>query len=498
MTFAQAKVIDIVWDIVVGRGGQGILAIVSYRVFSKCLTRLIEREHLSATYRLYEAIVFRDASLQSIWQLCTSFTKNMKQRDSAAICWIILASAYVVVFPTWVSAMTGYSSNVSPFIETDSGSKVPWKNRRALYKIHDGNRIGKTVDYLVGSEGFGPHSDYYGGDSEYFGCLSDLAYVEGLNPTDYSDYDVSKLCQLANNTSNCKATPTHIQLPSRTTSTDVPLDVAKYGSNTAHNLSSVFNGIQSSAPTLNITAYSTNFATKLYQDWRDEEGYLNFSTAGAPDQANLPIMYSVNGTAYEQQDILDHRASCVSLPNYQWGFSFLLLFLFLIVSIVWTIGMCVMYQDAYWNSRLDRGPRNLGLFRGVADVNKALEMDGVAPSELASEKEIRRLLDKREGEITFANLDTTGMTTRAAELRAWAKDTPSLCGWLEPWGILQWTWLLILVLIGLPFCNYFIYHMVMPLPWWLCCILLFCGLCSTVIRMVRRHRGQHPHDTFNP
>ena len=55
LTFAQVKLIDIVWDVVVGRGGQGVLAIISYRVFSKCLTRLVEREHLSATYRLYEA-----------------------------------------------------------------------------------------------------------------------------------------------------------------------------------------------------------------------------------------------------------------------------------------------------------------------------------------------------------------------------------------------------------------------------------------------------------
>ena len=267
----------------------------------------------------------------------------------------------------------------------------------------------------------------------------------------------------------------------------MPIDVAKYGSNTAYNKSSIFNGTQLSAPTLNITAYSTSFALKYYNEYQVPK----FSTGPESNGADLPIMYSVAGKAYELQDILHSRASCVNQSDYQWGFSFLLLFLFLIVSIVWTLGMCVMYQDAYWNSRLDRVPRNLGLFRGVADVSKALEMDGVAPSDLASEKEIRRLLNKREGEITFANLDTTGMSTRVADLRAWAKETPSLSKWLEPWTILQWTWLIILVLIGLPFCDYFIDHMIMPLSWWLCCILLFCGLCSKTMRLVRRHRGHH-------
>ena len=269
----------------------------------------------------------------------------------------------------------------------------------------------------------------------------------------------------------------------------MPTDVAKYGSNTTHNKTSVFNGIQLSAPTLNITAYSTSFATKYYNG----TDVPRFFTGTKADGADPPIMYSVDGKAYELQDILHHRGSCVNSSDYQWGFSFLLLFLFLIVTIVWTLGMCVMYQDAYWNSRLDRIPRNLGLFRGVADVNKALKMDGVAPSDLASEKEIRQLLNEREGEITFTNLDTTGLSTRVAELRAWAKETQSLSKWLEPWTILQWTWLVILVLIGLPFCNYFIDHTIMPLPWWLCCTLLFCGLCSTTARLVRRQREQHRH-----
>ena len=260
----------------------------------------------------------------------------------------------------------------------------------------------------------------------------------------------------------------------------------------AYNKSSVFNGTQLSAPTLNITAYSTSFVRKHY----DEYEYPRFSIGRESVEADLPVMYSVAGKAYELQDILHHRASCVNQSDYQWGFSFLLLFLFLIVTIVWTLGMCVMYQDAYWNSRLDRIPRNLGLFRGVADVNKALKIDGIAPSDLASENQIRLLLNEREGAITFANLDTTGMLSRLAELRAWAKDTPSLSEWLEPWTILQWTWLFILVLIGLPFCNYFIDQMIMPLPWWLCCILLFCGLCSTITRLVRRHRGQHRHVKF--
>ena len=204
LTFAQAKVIDIVWDVVVGRGGQGILAIISYRISSKCLTRLMEREHFSATYRLYEAIVFRDASLKSIWQLCTCFTRKMKSQDLAAIYWIILASSYVVVFPTSVSAMTGYSSNVSPFLGTYTDSKVPWQSRRALYNIHDGVRIGKTVDYVVGSEGFGSDSyDYYAGDSAYYSCLEEIDYTKQYGS--YGGDSLYQPCYFANSTSNCKA-----------------------------------------------------------------------------------------------------------------------------------------------------------------------------------------------------------------------------------------------------------------------------------------------------
>jgi hypothetical protein len=125
MSFSNAKIIDVVWDIVretcthlvsvtlmktqvVGRGGQAILAFISYRVFTKCLARLMERS--SVTLAVFESLTLRDAiSVSSILVLMKNFFMNGTVRAKLSMFWIIIASMYALFFQTLMSAMTGYS-----------------------------------------------------------------------------------------------------------------------------------------------------------------------------------------------------------------------------------------------------------------------------------------------------------------------------------------------------------------------------------------------------
>ena len=86
---------------------------------------------------------------------------------------MILALSYVLIFPTLMSAMTGYSgtswhstfhvwikpsiaycrsdsATTQPYIQIADGSEIEWSSFRLInYIIYDGWRVGLTGDYLV-------------------------------------------------------------------------------------------------------------------------------------------------------------------------------------------------------------------------------------------------------------------------------------------------------------------------------------------------------------
>lgn len=64
LSFATAKCIDVVWDLVVGQKGRFLLAWISYVVFMDGLARLMETSAVS--YQFYAATVFETSSLISI------------------------------------------------------------------------------------------------------------------------------------------------------------------------------------------------------------------------------------------------------------------------------------------------------------------------------------------------------------------------------------------------------------------------------------------------
>lgn len=138
LKFSEAKLIDVVWDVVVGRGGQSILAVITFKVFTKALTRLLKDRQTSVSYGMFEAVVFQEASLSSIWKMGSHLSTRLTGREIVAFTWMIMASIYVLSFPTWLSAMTRYTTNFSPYFNTTEGVKISWSNitlYRAAYTI---------------------------------------------------------------------------------------------------------------------------------------------------------------------------------------------------------------------------------------------------------------------------------------------------------------------------------------------------------------------------
>jgi hypothetical protein len=68
-------------------------------------------EQRPVSYGTFEAITFRNSTFASLWLMTRDYATNGGVRAKAAITWMIMASLYVLAFPTLMSAMTGYASN---------------------------------------------------------------------------------------------------------------------------------------------------------------------------------------------------------------------------------------------------------------------------------------------------------------------------------------------------------------------------------------------------
>ncbi|KAI0182319.1 hypothetical protein EV127DRAFT_355165 [Xylaria flabelliformis] len=148
-SFTEVKVIDITWDVVVGRIGQGILAFFSWRTFADYATVSMETKPM--TYNAFTTLFMESGpSLTSIYQLLRDFVVYRRLRSKASTAWVILSMLFVLVWPTLVAAMSGYTPKSGPYVKDVSESFVPYNEFRLLsYIIHDGERINLTSDYHV-------------------------------------------------------------------------------------------------------------------------------------------------------------------------------------------------------------------------------------------------------------------------------------------------------------------------------------------------------------
>jgi hypothetical protein len=98
-----------------------------------------------------------DSTAISIIRLVRDFSFRRGLHSRVAMVFMIATMAFILAFPTFASAMTGYSSNVSPFVpNAENNGTIPFAMFQPLYYvIHDGDRIGKSKDYKVMDDGDG-------------------------------------------------------------------------------------------------------------------------------------------------------------------------------------------------------------------------------------------------------------------------------------------------------------------------------------------------------
>lgn len=212
-TFTEAKAIDVAWDVVVGRGGQALLALISGDVFARYVTSTMAVAPV--TFNTFRTIFLqRDANTaMGLTRLVGDFVRRKSLSSRAATVFMVLSMVFVLIFPTFVSSMSGYSANVQAFVEDQSERYVPFSDFTHLYyTIHDGEKIGLPNEYRITGFGEGGKSEQLLRDIH---SCADWRTGEPLLQTGTvcegdSRRDFQEQCDLLEDVTNCKLILNHV------------------------------------------------------------------------------------------------------------------------------------------------------------------------------------------------------------------------------------------------------------------------------------------------
>lgn len=376
MTFTQVKVIDIAWDLVVGRGGQLGLAWVNYRVFNEWLVGWMERQGVG--WRIYAGAAFETTGLGTlgIWGKEMFASGNGAGRKRWWKRWLAMVSMflstfYVLSFPTLIAAMTGYIATSEPYLEDLDGNLIAFeKIDPVIYVIDDAARIGFEKPLVVG--------------------LKDVDMIEAVKSCK-SLRCLLRTVMETNQTSDISITTSNDSIPSNSNAHTYPqiTNASTWSFNTT--------SIPLDSPTLKITGYP---ALRVKEDSISPTSSSLFSTSGR------------QSTPYNATYVLAH-GSCKPGENYQWGFSYIFLFMMSIFNFIWACIMVGMWVETRHNSRLYRHGRRPGLLSSIVEFAAVVREEvGEQAGDMEDEQLRKRLRESSsklrvpKGEMRVRRVDT--------------------------------------------------------------------------------------------
>lgn len=408
MTFTQVKVIDVAWDLIIGRGGQLLLAYVNYRVFNEWLVYHMEM-HLTS-YKMYTAVAFETTSLGTLGVLGKEFLAFGKGTWKRFFRWLALLSMlistfYVLAFPTLMAAMTGYITTYEAYVEDYDRNLIEWDKVRTVWAIvQDIERVGNSS------------ADY---NRPLVVTTDDTELTDALIKCTFSLLILSSLLtdRIPNSTIDMEQNSDSNDYPGPSTSTKAPTTFT-YLQNKSTTWEFDSHSVDLPAPSLNIT-WTT------YKSSDPSRGFASEAYGSFPGE-----FYSLTGDrqgdVYNTSYILSH-GSCKPSETYQWGFSYIFLFMVSIFNFVWSCIMVGMWLDTKRGSRMYKAGRRPGLLRSVLDVSTAIREEIGADAEELEEEALRKRLRDSGGalvvpqkELRVARTDSGGLWKRKKGSR-WPK-----------------------------------------------------------------------------
>ncbi|KAI0841154.1 hypothetical protein F5Y06DRAFT_308074 [Hypoxylon sp. FL0890] len=390
LNFTQAKVVDIAWDITIGRWGQVLMAFISWRVFANYVTTSMESAPV--TYTVFSTIFLEnEPSLFSTLGVARSFISGHGLKSKVAMAFLISSMLFLIGWPTFASAMTGYATISEAFVPDVDNNYISLSDFLPIaYIIHDAWRINLTGNYPVSFLHTGSRSDMYDVFRMHFKstCFLPLSY----------DRDASS-CFWQNATSQY---------------------VSTYGFFGLQNTTSLWINTTLPSPVLNISPYYLPDYEYYGFNWTDPRsmGQNQLST----DPSNMAFTY--NNNTYQLSYIKDNGTCQPVRDRYKWGFSFVQVFLVVTVLAIWTIGTYIMWLKARFQLPLQgqveipRGWRSVLIL--AENMNKQLldaGIDALSLTDRQLKQEIKKQL--HGGSVSFDSpLTKSGYSFRRAAQRA--------------------------------------------------------------------------------
>ncbi|KAK5722650.1 hypothetical protein LTR15_005882 [Elasticomyces elasticus] len=295
---------DVCWDVIVGRGGQILLIYIASRVFASSLAYLMESRPVS--FEAYGTVAFSTGSMSSIIPYLRALVSKRYPVNRLPSTWktiriftmFALATIYTAAMPTLYSAMTGYAVVSGPALVVP-----PVKYQMSGY---DCAETGGCATFPCGGPGASIYADAAGGFKRGFGVCQDCERVElGDDITIPREDDA--------------AATRNIEAYSKAHQADYDAAAAEpHASETALGSFPFVHHSTKPSEDQNYKPYTIDLPAPL----------LDILTWGENAQTGSPNSWLCNGVEYNSEwfSLRNVTGTCQAGGEYQWGFSYLLLF----------------------------------------------------------------------------------------------------------------------------------------------------------------------------
>ncbi|KAF2851756.1 hypothetical protein T440DRAFT_488852 [Plenodomus tracheiphilus IPT5] len=313
---------------------------------------------------MYAAVAFETTTLGTLGVLGKEFLNFGKGTWNRFFRWLailsmLLSTAYVLSFPTLMAAMTGYITTYEPYVEDYEHNLIEWSQiKEVIYVVHDIARVGGfdksplvvTSDDEVLMKAMEAYIFQFKNDR--------VQYHDGHGPGVGS-------FSVANETSE--------------------FNPVGYGQ-----------AAQLSAPSLNITEYQPQFL-QTHMPW--EEPY-NIQIPPLEVRIDrFAFAFERAGNSLYNSTYLVEKGSCKPSEEYQWGFSYIFLFMVSIFNFLWVCIMVGMWLDTRRASRMYKSGRRPGLIRSIVDYSAAVREELGVEAETMEEEDLRKAVRESGGAL---------------------------------------------------------------------------------------------------
>ncbi|KAG9236722.1 hypothetical protein BJ875DRAFT_455776 [Amylocarpus encephaloides] len=354
--YGTAKGLDLIWNWLVGRGLQGILAIFAYRVSTDALLRAAELTPLS--FELYASIALYTNKFEVLWELLLGFGRFGNWRVKAILLWLFFSAVYLLAFPSLLDACSGY--------DAAQKASFSWPNGK-LQNVDDAKTM---LDKCIYATSYSSHR------KETLDCTSDILSTRAICPkyniteqmvyTNFS-YTFPKLGVLNRTSTYSNSYISEPQRP-RQPSWLCLDDTNEYSYHSRM---------------WNLYYWNDTIVNQTWWDHFHQDPYKS-----QPDYWDEWNFWPSNKTA--------GNFVCDTKNNlYQWGFSYEWIFVTVIANSVWVFGMWVMWFECDVNSELCKKGRRLGRWRAILDLSEAMTEELGDNMAAYSDHELGKSLQKR-------------------------------------------------------------------------------------------------------